>query len=77
MNRDFWCGKRIFLTGQNSISKCDPCLRTGVTYVSSLYTRAGIADKAMEWHAAWRHDEDMRAVSLAQIADYAAQKPVS
>lgn len=33
-------------------------------------------DKALEmtvdWHRAWRHGSDMRAVSLAQIAEYAA-----
>ena len=26
--------------------------------------------KTLEWHEAWRNDEDMRAVSLAQINDY-------
>jgi CDP-glucose 4,6-dehydratase len=27
-------------------------------------------DKTLAWHAAWRRGEDMRAVTLAQIADY-------
>lgn len=28
-------------------------------------------DKTLAWHAAWRRGEDMRAVTLAQIAEYA------
>ncbi len=28
-------------------------------------------DKTLEWHTAWRRGEDMRAVSLAQITEYA------
>jgi CDP-glucose 4,6-dehydratase len=27
-------------------------------------------DKTLEWHAAWRNGKDMRAVTLAQIAEY-------
>ena len=31
-------------------------------------------DRTIEWHAAWRHGKDMRAVSLGQIAEYATWK---
>lgn len=32
-------------------------------------------DMTVDWHRAWRHGSDMRAVSLAQIAEYAAGTP--
>jgi CDP-glucose 4,6-dehydratase len=33
-------------------------------------------DKTIEWYSGWRQDKDMRDMSLAQIAEYTAWRPV-
>jgi CDP-glucose 4,6-dehydratase len=39
----------------------------------SRWSLATALDKTLEWHAAWRKGDDMRAATLGQIADYSRQ----